>query len=185
MQKIVFLFLLFFSATSLAQVEIYFFNPQIRWEADPHYELTQTESFTFGAGYRFNQKYFLSTEYLETNSSSGNSTLSVQHQHQELTLWGKYFYNNWVYGTLGTGLFQEKVDTSLYEHSNSMRSSTYSLLGAGVGLQTALLTTSKSTGFTVGIEGRMLYSEYLPQSTLYALLVKFAISFGINSTFFE
>ncbi len=105
-------------------------------------ELTETQELklrsndfpSFGASYSFDRWIVSADRSLYSNESdSGN--ISIETKYSDFAVWGGYslFQGEiWdFYGVVGTGIYQQKIETSIGGLSTSNRSSDKSLVGMG------------------------------------------------------
>jgi hypothetical protein len=169
-------FLFLFSVASFAQesrlqikpaepaplLKLYLLDFEMRYEKSTDLEWTERKPLNFAVAVQI-KKFDFVMEYASFTQSTGNATLSIDRNHQEVVAWGRWHFLNKkfsqthvsMYGGLGLGGYEEEVTTSAPGSSMSDKGGMQwmSGLSAGVELQTPF---TSSLGFVGALEGRVL-----------------------------
>mgnify|MGYP003341436024 CR=1 FL=1 len=102
---------------------------EARWEKGDSQELEQRNPTNFSFAYRTKILSVL-FEYSKFSESSGNASLSTDRTHEEMMLWGRWHFLRFenesirtsMYGGLGVGAYQEKVEIRSEEHTSELQS---------------------------------------------------------------
>lgn len=155
--------------------DIYFYNPEIRYERDPNQDWVTRQPVGFAIGGRYHDtKVFL--EYSSFSSSSGNDTLSIARQQQDYVLWlQQKLLTIWSFGlyvSAGAGLYHETVTTTLYGTGENDDSGLQLMGGVGAGAEVLI-----ANHFIIGAEGRLLAGKNFDPNPQGSMLVRLGVEF--------
>lgn len=171
--------ILFFSVISFAQesrlkltpppeptiLKGYLLGVEARYEKTADLDWADRHPFNFAIAIQKKQFDFV-MEYAKFTESSGNATLSVDREHQELVFWGRWhaYEKKWeenrvsLYAGAGLGRYLEKVDSSSSGNSHTADTDYQWMSGLSVGAE-VLLPFTEGFGFVGALEGRVLMSS--------------------------
>ncbi len=159
------------------QFQVYFINPEIRYERGEDQNLDQKQPHNYSVAIRRDSLSLL-LETANLSESTGNPALQVDRRYEDYSLWGRLHFLNiqkepfrWsLYATLGVGSYQEIITTRLGNQSITDNGNHELMTGLGVGTDLAVLAL-RDFGFVLGIEGRLLFGrDFDPNPQMSALL---------------
>lgn len=193
------IFILIFSAASFAQqsrlkivpaeppslLKAYLLGVEARFEKTADLDWADRRPLNIAFGFQKKQLDFL-MEYASFNVNTGNASLSVDREHQEIVGWVRWhaYEHKWIknrlsfYGGAGVGSYLEKVSTQDSLGNSYTADSDYKIMSAlslGIEMQMPL---SENFGVLGAMEGRALMaSDFEPNPTGSGVL---RIGFFIN-----
>lgn len=150
------------------------YGAELRPEKDTNSDLTPRNmtNYAIGAGY---QSWFAIFEKATFTETSGNATLNVKRNLEDLMLWGQYRIVSWKYMApyigMGAGYYKDKVQTSLLGLATENESKNKFLMGGNVGLSLDVPVV------WVSVEARVLFGEDLDRQPTIGGLVRAGVYF--------
>jgi hypothetical protein len=161
----------------LSQWQIYPLALDIRYEKDSaeNYQEQKPQNLSFAYRARAWSVLF---EYSKFSQDSGNPTLNINREHQEMLLWGRWHL--WrlekrqmrvsVYGAGSAGTYKEEVTTTL--SGVSQKDSTGAKLLGGLAAGADISYGWKNFGFVLAAEGRGLMGQELDPNPTFGGVIR-------------
>ncbi len=171
-----------------SSLQLYPVGMELRYERNNEQDFQTNTFWNYAFAY---QRANLSAlfEYSNYTESSGNSTTSIDHTHQELTLWGRWHFLTTkkellplqisIYGGLGVGAYQDEVKTTFMGTSQNDKSGTKVLTGLSLGSDLRYSFT-KDVGAIAAIEGRTLFSSDFDPNPTFSAVARLGIFIPLN-----
>lgn len=155
-------------AAAAFRFSLYLFNPEFRYERSSDLDLGFQSITGFGLGGRW-KNFAILLETAVTTYKSGNQALSIDREHRDFLLSGRYFFWNrsfqtlpknevGFYGTGGAGFYTETVRTSLMGTTTQDNGNREALAAAGLGVE-ANLGLGSAVALVMGAEVRILAAK--------------------------
>jgi hypothetical protein len=162
----------------------YVFTPEFRYERSSDLDLGYVSYIGYGLGLR-HQNFAVLLETTRTTTSSGNQALSIDREHRDWLLTGRYFFWNRVFGSGtvgffaagGVGFYNETVRTTLTGNVTQDNGNREVEAIAGLGTEATFAPVLGDFGFTVGTEFRILASKNFDPNPVPVGLARFGVSF--------
>ena len=143
-------------------LKLYLLDFEMRYEKGSDLEWVERKPLNLAVAFQKKQFDFV-MEYARFTASSGNATLNIDREHQEIMAWGRWHFASthvsealWsLYGGLGVGGYEEKVTTHTPGSSQTDNGGMQWMSGLSVGVETQIPITG-SLGFVGALEGRVL-----------------------------
>jgi len=199
MRAMIMAFLCLFSVVSFAQesrlkikptepaplLKLYLLDFEMRYEKGSDLEWVERKPLNFAVAVQL-QKFDFVMEYASFSQSSGNATLSVDRNHQEVLAWGRWHFVDKkftetrvsLYGGLGVGGYEEEVTTTTPGSSQSDKGGMKWMSGLSAGLEVQVPMTA-SLGFVGALEGRVLTASDFEPNPLGSGVVRLGLSLSL------
>ena len=176
-----------YAQTSASQVQVLPLNLEWRYERDTGGEFAERKPVNFSLGYS-RETWSALLEYSRFQQETGNASLAVSRQHQEVSTWFRFHYLKSVsltknflmtpYAGLGLGSFQEEVKTYVTGTSRSDTGAAKMFSGVSVGGQ-FLFVIDPSFSVVTGIEGRAMFSSDFDPNPLGSVILQLGLAFAL------
>lgn len=199
MRSLVLAFLVLFSASAFAQesrlkvvppqpaplLKLYLLDFEMRYEKSSVLDWEERKPLNLGVAFQRKQFDFL-MEYAKYSVDSGNATLGIKREHQEVMAWGRWHFVDthvseakWsLYAGLGVGGYEETVTTSTPGSSMSDKGGVQWMSGVSAGAEVQI-PISQSLGFVSALEGRLLTAADFDPNPLGSGVVRLGLSWNL------
>lgn len=192
-------FVLLFSVASFAQesrlkvlppesaplLKVYALDFEMRYEKSSGLEWEERKPFNFAIAVQKKQFDFV-MEYAKFSVGTGNSTLAIDRDHQEVMAWGRWHFVDtnvseakWsLYAGLGVGGYEETVTTTTPGSSMSDKGGVQWMSGVSAGAEVQIPMTTR-LGFVGALEGRLLTAADFEPNPLGSGVVRLGLSWSL------